>query len=119
MTKEEIIKGNELIAKFMGLYMQVGGQYMSYHLLWDTWLMPVVERIEAIKDSYHGHFGVHIVSNTCCIQSTEFRPNERIPEIPHYFVDTVAATKIEAAWISIIKFITWYNEQGRDKETSS
>lgn len=61
----------------------------KYHTSWD-WLIPVVEKIEAIEDNYHGHFGVHICSNGCTIQATNFRSNKPMPDPPHYFNDVTA-----------------------------
>ena len=55
MTKQEIIEGNKLIAKFMGLKSITP----TYNSSWN-FLMPVIDKIELIYDEHHGYFGVHI-----------------------------------------------------------
>ena len=74
-------------------------------------LMKVVEKIESIKDSYHGRFGVYISSNSCTIQSTNFRPDKPILNPPHYYDNIVLNTKIESTYYSVVKFINFYNKQ--------
>lgn len=121
MDNDEIIEVNKLIAIFMGWKCSnnkdcwttenkshVTG--LAFHSSWD-WLMPVVEKIEAIKDLYHGHFGVHIVSNTCTIQSINFRPDEMTAEPPYYFNCVTLNTKIESTYLMVIRFIKWYNKK--------
>ena len=76
-----------------------------------NWLMAVVEKIESIKDSYHGRFGVYISSNSCTIQSTNFRPDKRIPEPPHYYNNIVLDSKIESTYYAVVEFINFYNKQ--------
>jgi len=124
MIKEEIIEGNKLIAEFMGGYLVSEDTYdlnymssrsyslkeMKFYTSWD-WIMSVVEKIESIKDEYHGRFGVYISSNTCTIQATRFRPDERIPDPPHYFNTATTETKLDATWLVVVKFIKWYNIQ--------
>ena len=74
MTQEEIIEGNELIAKFMEYeipnqtYVKLKWivydgvfQSMKFHCSWD-WLMSVVEKIEQ-----EGHL-VHIVKQNVMIK---------------------------------------------------
>lgn len=45
--------------------------FLTYYRPNNDWeqLMSVVEKIESLQDEYQGRFGVHIVSNTCTIQS--------------------------------------------------
>lgn len=83
---------------------------LRYYNSWN-WLMPVVEKIESIKDSYHGRFGVYINSNSCTIQSTNFRPDKPIPNPPHYDYNIVLNNKIESVYYSVINFINFYNKQ--------
>lgn len=121
MKQEEIIEGNELIAKFMGYeiptqthiklkWIVYDGvfQSMKFNCSWD-WLMLVVEKIESVKDKHHGCFGVHISSNNCSIQGTNFR-SDKIANPPIYFYESYGDTKLEATYIACIKFINWYNK---------
>lgn len=71
-------------------------------------MMQVVEKIEKIKSSVHGNFGVYISSNSCTIQGSKFRsdnPNNV------YFADTYKNSKLEATYESCLSFIKWYNEE--------
>lgn len=113
---KEIIEGNKAISEFMGIWGNRKGidvtepQGLKYHTSWD-WLMPVVEKIESIHDEHHGYFGVHISSNGCTIQATNFRPDKPIPNPPHYFADYVYDTKILSTWMAVVGFIKWYNNE--------
>lgn len=82
---------------------------LEFHSDWN-WLMEVVEKIESIKDSYHGRFGVYISSNSCTIQSTNFKPHKPISNRPHYYDNVVLNTKIESTYNAIIRFINFYNK---------
>jgi hypothetical protein len=125
MTFIEIDKANLLIAMFMvwtkspypnlpnKVYkgnLGLSIDQMQYHKSWEH-LMPVIEKIESIEDSYHGHFGVHIVSNSCTIQATNFRPDQPIPDPPHYFNCVTLDSKLESTYLMIVRFIKWYNKQ--------
>jgi len=83
---------------------------LEFHSDWN-WLMEVVEKIESIKDPYHGRFEVYISSNSCTIQSTNFRPDKPIPNPPHYYDNIVLNNKIESVYYSVINFINFYNKQ--------
>jgi len=112
---------NLVIADFMGYYYNAGKFYQKshgrgnwfkeakYHLSWDA-LMPVVEKIESIYDEFHGYFGVHISSNSCCIQGTKLdaRPGK---EHYAYFNEVVLSNKKEATHYAVYQFIQWYNKQ--------
>lgn len=105
---------NKLIAEFMG---KLGDEYASkninsrmfYHSSWNS-LMPVVEKIESLVDDYHGRFGVHIIGNTCTIQATNFRPDERIPDRPYYFNSHTTDTKIYSTYLAVSEFVKWRNK---------
>jgi len=71
--------------------------------------MPVFEKIESIYDEHHGYFGVHISSNGCTIQGTNFR-SDIIPEPPVYFNNVVLDTKLNATYYAVVLFIKWYNK---------
>lgn len=131
MTEEQIIEGNTLIAKFMGAvviehypdhelldfihrdnYPENTRYYATTTLKYHkepNWIIPVVERIEALPPlENHGKFVTYISSNGCTIQGTKFRSD---PPNNAYLVDTIADNKIEATWISVSYFINWYNRQ--------
>lgn len=136
MTQQEILESNKLIAEFLGskfindapedypngyYYQPKGVEYdcptgesdeWCFNSSWD-WLMPVVEKIEKIENNYHGRFGVHIISNACTIQATNFRPDKKIPYPPHYFSDHIGNNKIESVWLAVVEFIKWYNNQNK------
>ena len=129
-------KNNKIIAEFMGVdlpykndkgnwefYVKDAGLINSpniedlnrflgfnYHFDWN-WLIKVVEKIESIKDPYHGRFGVYISSNSCTIQSTNFRPDKPIPNPPHYYDNVVLNNKIDSVYNAVVRFINFYNKQ--------
>ena len=76
-----------------------------------NWLMKVVEKIESIKDSYHGRFGVYISSNSCTIQSTNFRPDKPIANPSYYYDDVILNSKLESTYNAVVRFINFYNKQ--------
>ena len=116
MTQEQIIEGNKAIDKFIGndhSYMKENFYWlndMNYHEDWNL-LMPVVEKIEDIKDTHHGHFVVYIGSNECTIQATNLRTDKPLTDPPHYFDDVTLDTKKISTWYAVIRFIQWYNTQ--------
>jgi hypothetical protein len=77
----------------------------KFHSSWD-WLIPVVEKIENIKCSVNGRFGVYISSNNCAIQSTKLFMSDRNDR---YYFDICDDTKFNAVYKSVIEFIKWYN----------
>lgn len=121
MSEKDIIKGNELIAEFMGIDKGYSfgwipninemsdGFYnficskmrrktwyvkeLKFNSSWN-WLMPVVEKVEFES----AHF-VEIKGNTATVHNIDLT----------YSCDAVAATKIEAVWLACVAFIEWYN----------
>ena len=108
MTKEEILEGNKLIAEFMGMVRHNHISYatwanskgdhifesvLQYHSSWD-WLMPVVEKIESLKNS--DDYEIDIFGN-CCDIGGRF--------------EAVGETKIAAVYIAVIEFIKWHKTQ--------
>jgi hypothetical protein len=106
MTQKEILKGNKLIAEFMGLYSYGvlnpvyaynDDDYLAcnhyelkeliYHSSWD-WLMPVVEKIGNIPE--HGYV---------------FKRS----------LDGGLFYKIESVWLAVVEFIKWYNQNDKPK----
>jgi len=127
MNEEEIINGNEIIRKFMGVkitkisnispnsvfwiaregnlkppyptsFISEKDIKFNYHLSLDI-LIPVIEKIENILEK---QYYVIISENNC--------------EIKHRFNKTEGtifingSSKIESTWLAIIKFIEWYNK---------
>ena len=132
------IEGNELIANFLGWkferqWFPKGSEFIPFgwtiplddplynkahtneslyfHDSWD-WLMPVVEKIEQIRDDKYGWFGVHISSNSCCIQSKYLYKAMEGEDVPSYMSDpnAISETKIKSTWYNVVEFIQWYNK---------
>jgi hypothetical protein len=136
MTEAEIIKSNVLIAEFMGyekgadidspefeipdhpIEVHWMGNLCGYerdelrfHTLWE-WLMPVVEKIESIKDPHDGFYGVYISSNSCCIQGTSLHMALSDPDYgPVYYDEVVLGSKLESTYQAVIQFIKWFNSK--------
>jgi hypothetical protein len=114
MTQEQVLEGNKLIACFVGYKYNIG--FKSYELKkdgvvvnsiglpllmtgfkynssWD-WLMPVVEKIESIKNS--DDYEVDIFGK-CCDIGGQF--------------EGVCKTKIEGTYKAVVEFIKWHNKQ--------
>ena len=124
MTQEQIIEGNKLISLFMGFKEEeiqaedwcgcnvledngFGGLEMfpaNYHENWSR-LMPVVEEIESIGQTY-----VEFGKKHCRIQPILYNPKKDCMEW-QLLHETQCATKIEAVYSAVLKFITWYNQQ--------
>jgi hypothetical protein len=110
MNQQEIIEGNKLIAEFMSIELFNHPTYglmsceeehlddqgcptrLSYNLSWD-WLMPVVEEIEELGNS----FNINYIY--CYLENSNGKK----------ITDTTGTSKIEAVWLATIKFIKWYN----------
>lgn len=112
MTQEQITEGNKLIAELMGLdvlpensvyferFKWSDGAYYSmdrlkYHSSWD-WLMPVVEKIEAIT-------GLAVLSQG---KATNIAWG-------NYSITTEASTRMESIYNACIHFIQYYNTQSK------
>jgi len=116
MTSDKIIKGNKLIAEFMGL-IQSGKNYIDYrtsddygiypirdlryHSSWD-WLMTVVEKIQL------EHF-VTIERNSTLIHEDDFHS----PIINKPFGYGEQESYIQMTYIAVIDFIKWHNKQSK------
>ena len=74
-----------------GVYDPLRVEHLNYHASWD-WLMPVVDKIERIKNS--DDYEVDIFGN-CCDIGGRF--------------EAIGKTKIEATYKAVIEFIKWYN----------
>jgi hypothetical protein len=117
MTQEEINEGNKLIAEFVnpekhstGLFYRtaVGKPWLSpyqmcYHSSFD-WLMPVVEKIEALDyrvEIYDCYCDIYAPSNVQKDAYTELIATSK----------NESKNKIEATWYAVVQFIKWYNTQ--------
>jgi hypothetical protein len=102
MTVNEIIKGNKLIAEFMGgvyhsklfpvgtrqIWVPIHGMYeqnkLKYHSSRD-WLMPVIDK-------------------TKCLLIEEYTLIDRID-------DALICVELEDVYCAVVAFIEWYNQQ--------
>lgn len=121
-AETEIIDGNKLIAKFMGI-MVTDFKWKTYHTLvycdengeWDfsyleyynphsDWnrLMPVIEKIEA--SGYIVEIWLSL-GKGCKI----FKPNYE----PSVSFSCESNSTIEAVWMTIVEFLEWHNKESK------
>lgn len=115
-------EGNELIAAFMECtqsfdtyYNKIGKYHFDindaeYHSSWD-WIMPVIEKIEALNDDTVDKVWVSINGRECGMW-TYFDASDvlRAGSGNNPFkIKRTASTKIESVWLAVVDFITWYN----------
>jgi hypothetical protein len=114
MTQEEIIEGNNLIAQFVELdggYTDKGYlTVVNYHRSWD-WLMPVVEKIEAIRwippgGNDENYFRVCIDGDQCSVDRETHNSSGTI--VDSWMGDK---PKIERVYEVVVGFIRWYNKE--------
>jgi hypothetical protein len=79
---------------------------LKFHSTWDGWLMDAVNFIEGIHSSKHKRFGVHIIGNNCCIQSTSFEDN-----LPTFMLNQYGINKLEATFIAVSDFAKIINDE--------
>jgi hypothetical protein len=128
MKEEKIDTGNRLIAEFMGFSIKefhgmlcLCGEdespwdydpihFFAPHQSWSD-LMPVVEKIESIRDEEYGWFRVDIASNSCSIQSEHLWRSVQGEDVEAYISDpnAILNTKIESTWYNVVEFIEWWN----------
>jgi transcription antitermination factor NusA-like protein len=97
------MEGNKLIDNFMYDNRRI---FRSYDIDWNA-LIPVVEKIEAIKCPINIKIGVYISSNSCRIESTKLFMSDRNDR---YMGESILETKLDATYDAIIKFIKYYNK---------
>lgn len=138
MKKEQILEGNELIAKFMGgkftlvrshtpnvefkkhprqdrnfNSLSMHPKLLSYHKSFD-WLMPVVEKIETIQLPTPSMIPVRIkiAGNSCRIFKGEWNDNpEGFISYVSYYGNEQQYSKREAIYLAVIDFIKFYNKK--------
>lgn len=115
MTRAEIIKGNKIIADFMGdkigvdsfswrpgVIVPLEEGHLAYHDQWG-WIMPVVLKINQSPEGFH-----FIIYGAVAEIVDIYPPFETI-------VKTSVTDKepkiIEAVWETAVNFIEWYNQQ--------
>lgn len=113
-TENNIRETNVLIAEFMGINKLSSNVLkkallsdLDYHLSWDS-LMPVIEKIESLKENLHS------LDVQMCVDRIAILVNAS----PLY-VDIrqfSKKSKIEAVYKAVIEFIKWYNENSAKKE---
>jgi hypothetical protein len=108
---------NKLIAEFMDLDMEVSNKGITeyYHLEFDSgewyeaeylpydewnWLMPVVEKIEGLRDSKGNAYRFSIDMCNAQIEGANI-------EI------LGGAFKLDTTYNAVVKFIKWYNNQSK------
>ena len=105
------MESNKLIAEFMGAEWHkdffkdvciISPSNISYKFdtSWD-WLMPVVEKIEALKHR------VEISHNGCLIESHKDLDNARM----NSGIGEIEPTKLKATYKAVVKFIKNQNKQ--------
>jgi len=142
MTREEINQGNKLIAEFNGTVEHIpygnvlpgkdAFYYISegrrnfikidsrkdnelqevwgiivnkslYHISWD-WLMPVIEKISSLGFTY-------------CIRKNWASSNKHVVQIyrkpEEVEITELAECPLDALYFAVVKFIKWYNENGK------
>lgn len=112
---------NKLIAEFMllkptgkfGYWINEFKEYyqpfkLKYHSSWD-WLMPVVEKIESLDNGAGIRYKVCIESRYLNKKDRPFAHCVTIIQNQHPRIKEASNIKIEAVWIAVVKFITWYN----------
>lgn len=119
-TPVEVEESNRLIANFMGIRIidedvirpdlncfrlsEVG-----YHKSWD-WLMPVINKIERMCNYNNVRYNVLLSEHSLLIN----------PHVtPEVMICEYAEDKLDAAWKTVVKFITWYNMGDVYKPTSN
>ena len=118
-TEEE----NKLIADFMGHYHIQDNYYrvtrmncyhlnqLQYHSSWD-WLMPVVDKIEDLKESNINYPKLIINrfnNNTLQLWGANFM--DRYEKAFYGKGAFQVESKIIAVWQACVNFINWYNEK--------
>jgi hypothetical protein len=134
MKKEDIIKGNKLIAKFMGLrtdeLRKIGLSQdsidkrairLGYHYNWSC-LMTVLNKIALLGDG--SGFEIHF--KTGCTDSFGecyiFKANRpkgllKIVDTPYYDKEDGSEKLIYTVYKTVVNFIKWYNKENKNESS--
>lgn len=124
------MKDNKLIAEFMGVvfhddenqFYNTDGLYigleLEYHKSWD-WLMPVLEKIESIEESYdREHLAIKIgySYDTSCSKNHNLNDGTwsgymSLLRNGHTFITVIGNSRREAIYKTIVEFIKFYNNE--------
>ena len=111
MSKEEILKGNKLIASFMDIDDSIPhdhqGMYL-YHSSWD-WLMPVVEKIESLGYIIK-YLSTPTLSNRWYIYNMEVKKSyyDSVVKVESNYQNN--ESKLNTYYKGCIEFIKYYNK---------
>lgn len=124
--EKDVIEGNKLIEIFKGIrelmpdgqtfgikrgspkqyenwYDCISVHELKYHSSWD-WLMPVVEKIEYLKDNEGCiAYSVNTGKDWCIIETNSFKPKVITAQ-------SVPNDKRKSTWLAVIDFIKFYNK---------
>lgn len=130
MSNEEIVEGNKLIAEFMGVNFDkedyagdrsLGGNAdaVRYHRDWG-WLMLVVEKTSNYHYPDYWDNGKHEDAgewDDCAWPRTFGMRDSEGNYMVRFNASTLfaAPTLIEAAWLAVVDFIKWHNDQFTNK----
>lgn len=113
MTEKDIIKGNELIKKFMPEFTETmvetqmderGSNELMFHRSYD-WIIPVVEKIEE-----HKHVTVSIFRSSCIISGRVQAKHCSSSFVCH----GEGETKLEAVFMAVIDFLEEYLDKPKE-----
>lgn len=121
---EKLVEGDPNDCDQMWSYQsQIQRSQLKYHESWE-WIMPVVEKIESLKPEGDYHFNVVIGFNNYCgigvsirgLCKLSFESTEPINDVQKGIYGTKSAdSKLEGVWLAVTRFITWYNNNIKNK----
>lgn len=91
----------------------------KYHSSWN-WLMPVVEKIEQLSKGNSvyintSQFELYDAPFTECTIWVRDEPSGGISGLSKWHTTNEDRSKIKSVWLSVIKFIKWYNNQNKQQ----